>query len=61
MLKAGADVNACFDTPINVACENGHLGIVVELIKAGADVNKADCLKTPLAYACEKGHLDVVK
>ena len=43
-IKAGADVNqACSVgfTPLYVAAQSGHDGIVAVLIQAGADVRKA--------------------
>lgn len=47
--------------PLVIACFNGHLGIVKDLIQAKADVNavhKEDV--TALIAACYGGHLDVV-
>ena len=45
-----------------VACENGHLDIVHQLVEFGADVNHAlyDDL-TPLCAACMKGHASIAK
>lgn len=39
----------------------GDLGLVKELIKAGADVNLGDGTKTPLTIACEEQHLTIVE
>ena len=44
LIKAGADVNQATSegsTPLYVAAQNGHEGIVALLIQAGADVRKA--------------------
>lgn len=45
-----------------VACENGHLDVVRQLVDFGADVNHAsyDDL-TPLCAACMKGHASVAR
>jgi ankyrin repeat protein len=44
LIKAGADVNQADSegfTPLHVAAQDGHEGIVALLIQAGADVHKA--------------------
>ena len=45
------------------AAEQGHLGVVRELVDRGADVNAPTFTKerTPLHYACMAGHLEVVQ
>ncbi|XP_056016832.1 ankyrin repeat domain-containing protein 17-like [Ostrea edulis] len=43
------------------ACEGGHVSVVEELVKAGADINLQNYDgDTPLAAACELGHVSVV-
>jgi len=37
------------------ACHGGHLAVVQELIRAGADVNWKDLFYTPLHEACKNG------
>jgi ankyrin repeat protein len=66
LLDAGADVNQrniTYDfTPLMLSSYNGHIAIVQELIRRGADVrftNKGD--RPAIEYAAEGGHLDVVK
>ncbi|XP_056007550.1 uncharacterized protein LOC125665455 [Ostrea edulis] len=50
------------DFPLIVACEEGHVSIVKELVKAGADVNLRDFRgNTPLKAASEEGHVSIVK
>lgn len=56
-IKAGTDVNK---TALTSACAGGHLNVVLELIKAGADVNMSDGNKTPLTSASVNGHLKLV-
>ncbi|XP_056008710.1 uncharacterized protein LOC125661395 isoform X2 [Ostrea edulis] len=48
--------------PLSAACNGGHIAIVKELVKLGADVNLQDGhLNTPLIAACEGGHISIVK
>jgi len=50
--------NVCYEhvTPLLLACREGHLAIVQELIRAGADVNwKQMKYKTPPHVACQNG------
>jgi ankyrin repeat protein len=50
-------------SPLYIACQNGHLDIVLQLLdkKVNTDVNK--CTNddaSPLYIACQNGHLDIV-
>ena len=69
LLKAGADVNKAETvirtTPLIMAAQNGHEGVVGQLLKAGADPNieatrhRSDphgITRTPLICAAIKGH-----
>jgi serine/threonine-protein phosphatase 6 regulatory ankyrin repeat subunit B len=48
-------------TPLVVAAEHGHAGVVRLLLKGGADVNASDYSDvTALQYAAEGGHEEVV-
>lgn len=47
-------------TPLTSASVNGHLKLVIELIKAGAEVNLKDGNKTPLTSASAEGHVEIV-
>ena len=48
-------------TPMNDAADKGHTHVVMELIKAGADVNQANSEgSTPLYHAAQKGHEGIV-
>ncbi|KXZ43354.1 hypothetical protein GPECTOR_93g624 [Gonium pectorale] len=50
------------DTTLMLAAEQGHVGIVVEMIEEGADLGAKDEYgTTPLHYAARKGHQEVVK
>ena len=47
---------------LHIACENGHLDIVRQLIDFGADVNRiSDEKGTPLSVACMEGHADLAR
>ncbi|XP_056001314.1 uncharacterized protein LOC125653620 isoform X2 [Ostrea edulis] len=49
-------------SPLTAACEEGHLAIVEELVKAGADVNlQYRQGNIPLIPACKGGHVIMVK
>ena len=53
-------------TPLFIAAQDGHLDIAQELIKAGADPDKAKTASiaagvTPLYTAAQQGHLEIVK
>ncbi|XP_056016410.1 uncharacterized protein LOC130046632 [Ostrea edulis] len=51
-------------TPLGAACDAGHVCVVEELVKAGADVNLESswtCGDTPLIAACNRGHVSVVE
>ena len=48
-------------TPVYFAAQEGHTHVVMELIKAGADVNQASSLGiTPLYVAAQQGHEGIV-
>lgn len=47
---------------LHVACENGHLEVVRQLVAFGANVNQAvEEIGTPLCVACIKGYADIAK
>ncbi|KAJ9472912.1 hypothetical protein DIPPA_70094 [Diplonema papillatum] len=48
-------------TPLMVACDTGHEGAVVRLLRAGADPSATDRFGwTALMQACGRGHLKIV-
>ena len=48
-------------TPVYAAAQEGHTHVVMELIKAGADVNQASSVGfTPLYVAAQSGHEGIV-
>ncbi|XP_055998105.1 uncharacterized protein LOC125683237 isoform X2 [Ostrea edulis] len=48
--------------PLTSACKGGHISIVKELVKLGADVNLQKIWgSTPLIAACNRGHISIVK
>lgn len=48
-------------SPLIIACTNGYLDIVMELIEAGADVNACFFFETPLTAACKNGKHSIVR
>lgn len=46
---------------LHVACKNGHLDIVQQIVALGVDVNYVSSDLTALAVACEAGHFRIVK
>ena len=64
LLAAGLDVDLEVDgwTPLQGACQNGRLGVVVYLLISGADVHLEDVShqRTPLFLASAEGHWEVV-
>ncbi|HCR36729.1 MAG TPA: hypothetical protein DIU37_01110 [Opitutae bacterium] len=59
-LDAGVDTH--HNTLLHLAAEDGHLGMVRQLIQWGASVNALNNFnKTPLHYAAGSGHADVVR
>jgi ankyrin repeat protein len=49
------------DTPLVVAAEHGHAGVISLLLERGADVNASDIMGyTALQYTAEQGHEEVV-
>jgi hypothetical protein len=66
LLSCGANVNirnARGQTPLHIAAQQGHVGIVRLLLSSKhIDVNAQDrCRATPLYLASENGHVMVVK
>ena len=50
------------DTPLCLACDEGHIEVVALLLEKGAKVNaKDEDNNTPLHLACHKGHAGVVE
>ncbi|XP_076462850.1 uncharacterized protein LOC143295161 [Babylonia areolata] len=52
-------------SPLHLACQGGHLDIVKQLVKRGANVDVKTSLNdlsvTPLMFAAGAGHLDIVR
>ena len=64
LLKKGANIEATddFQTPLHIACENGHLPIVQYLIEKGAKIDVFDGFQqTPLHYASENNHNSIAQ
>ncbi|MGB5685139.1 MAG: ankyrin repeat domain-containing protein [Candidatus Electrothrix sp.] len=72
LIAAGADVDARYPvvngfndahTPLLVACRDGHTSAVVELLKAGADVNAVEPTfgAVPLHKAVYNGHVEITR
>lgn len=49
------------NVPLVIASKLGHISIVSELLKMGADVNKDDGCNTPLTAACKSGCLSIAR
>ncbi len=65
LLIAGADADAAAEddgaTPMGLAALNNHAGVVADLLRAGADVNRPNFAgATPLLISAEKGNTEVV-
>ena len=60
----GAKVNLSASggcSPLHIACNDGHIGVVRALLSAGATVDLRDINHiTPLHTACDRGHTEVV-
>ena len=53
--------DSSFQTPLHVACSNGHLKLAQLLARSGADINATDIKgNTPLHLACKQAHGPVV-
>ncbi len=66
LMEQGIDMEANpFDYgrfPLHVACENGHLEVVMYLVEKNANKDVTDFLdKTPLHHAAAYGRLEVVQ
>ena len=69
MIVKGVDINASLtgpkfhnETPLFVACQNGHQNVVATLLKHGANINQAASENaTPLFIASQNGYKDVVE
>nr|XP_034315639.1 uncharacterized protein LOC117685382 [Crassostrea gigas] len=59
--KCDCEINFWIKNPLIIACKCGFTDIVMELLKAGADVSIRDNLDTPLTVACGNGHTSVVR
>jgi len=66
LLKKGAaslnEGNFRGQTPLHLACERGHPGVVTLLLEAGADIEARDALgRTPLMTTATSKNMEVVK
>jgi hypothetical protein len=61
LLANGADVNSKDFFPLSRAVLWNHIDMVIELIRAGADVNKIVDRSTALKEASVRGYTDIVK
>lgn len=59
--EAAVNIKDGENTPLVLACYQGHLNVVQKLIKDGADVNLGNGLISPLQTACYKSHLCIIK
>jgi ankyrin repeat protein len=49
-------------TPLHLACESDHTGVVKVLLEKGVCVNVTSASgQTPLHVACSRGHIDTTK
>lgn len=61
LIENGADIHLAYDNmtyPLHLAAARGNEVCIIELLKAGADINKVDSMgKTALMRACERTDL----
>ncbi|XP_064609703.1 ankyrin repeat and KH domain-containing protein 1-like [Liolophura sinensis] len=54
--------NSDSESPLHMACKNGHLEVVQFLLQIGCDMNQGNWTgHTPLCYAVRHGHYDIVE
>ncbi len=66
LIEKGANLNESFlggETPLNIACKMGYIGLVKFLVEKGADLNVMAEYhgKSPLHEAIEEGHTKLVR